>query len=114
MAAVSAHSRELDDLSVRFGLMPMKNEKNIMFAQQNINIGSDEISKDDLINKLGLKPEDFTNQNFAGTYQKIMNYYYATKFRDKSGAETDVGNDGVAVEGELVDGRPEEKANVEG
>jgi len=63
---------EIDDLAIRFGLMPPKQEKNILFAQQNISF-SDE--HEEMMKILGLTADDFSNEKYENTMRKVFNFY---------------------------------------
>jgi len=61
---LSLRLSKLDDLSVRFGLMPPKKMNNMLFAQQNNNNNitiNNEIQE--MINNLGIKPEDLRDDD---------------------------------------------------
>jgi hypothetical protein len=70
------HLDELDKLSVRFGLMPAREERNIIFAQQNNNtIMMNNDDYDEVVAKLGLEITDFQDDKLIGTMEKVMQYY---------------------------------------
>jgi len=102
LKARSEHLSELDKLSVRFGLMPAREERNIIFAQQN-NIMTMNDEQVDVMGKIGLKVEDFEDDNLEKTMSKVMGYYSKTYGigEQQSGA--------ILVEGQSVqDDGPEE------
>ena len=68
----SKHLTELDELAVRFGMMPPKQDKNILFAQHNITFTDEH---EEMMKFLGLTSEDFDDVKYEETSKKILNYY---------------------------------------
>lgn len=121
LSARSEHLNELDKLSVRFGLMPAMEEKNFIFAQQNNTLVMND-DQMDIINRIGLKTEDFKDENMAETMKKVVGYY-SKKYgigeqQDTGGAEqgksegieqanfnSSISHPNSSIEGRVIDSR---------
>jgi hypothetical protein len=81
VGAASKQLGKLDDLAVRFGLMPPKNEKYLILAQffHDKLILSEEQKKTMIQNELGLTRVDFRLPNLQETAKKVM-FYIAKQY----------------------------------